>query len=186
MDWVMTTTPLSSQVSNFFNLSPLISPDSHSSTCHLSSTGSDMCLANLSLSDKMIDAIRTACASQLDCALCEYLTISWAVRAKKYNICLFSVSLIVALRPLVRLSRPLPVHLHVAYLSRCATCDNLCPYASPGLLALVYLVRWLPSRSPWCKAQAVCLLREWKVNGHVVGKLCSGVQGHLSKLDDED
>jgi hypothetical protein len=70
----------------------------------------------------------------------EYLTISQSVRAKKHDECLFSVTLVLPLRPLVRLVRPLPAHLHVALPQRCIPprtrfqpLRHLGPYTSPSL-----------------------------------------------------
>ena len=79
-------------------------------------------------------------------------------KPKKYDICLFSVSLVLALLPLVR-SRPLPAHLHVALPQRRILLSRRIqplrhlrkrrPLRKPRPpLALVYLDRWLPPRAP--------------------------------------
>lgn len=77
---------------------------------------------------------------------------------KKFDLCLFSVNLVLALRPLVQ-RRPLPAHLHVAQpqrrilpsthiqLLRHLHLPRRLPKPTPPL-ALVYLGRWLPPRAP--------------------------------------
>lgn len=79
-------------------------------------------------------------------------------KPKKYDICLSSVSLVLALRPLVR-SRPLPAHLRVALPQRrILPSRRIQPLrhlrqrrplrkARPPP-AQVYLDRWLPPRAP--------------------------------------
>jgi hypothetical protein len=79
-------------------------------------------------------------------------------KPKKYDICLFSVNLVLALRPLVR-SRSLPAHLRVALpRRRILLRTRIQPLrhlrqrlplrkARPPL-ALVYLDRWPPPRAP--------------------------------------
>ena len=79
-------------------------------------------------------------------------------KPKKYDICLFSVSLVLALKPLVR-HRPLPAHLHVALPQRrIPTSMRLQPLRHlrqprplrkpRAPLALVYLDRWQPPQAP--------------------------------------
>jgi hypothetical protein len=80
-------------------------------------------------------------------------------KPKKNDICLFSVSLVLALRPLVQ-RRPLPAHLRVALPQRRILPSTRRiqplrhlrqprPLRKPKPpLALVYLGRWLPPRAP--------------------------------------
>jgi len=80
-------------------------------------------------------------------------------KPEKYDICMFSVSLVLALRPLVR-NRPLPAHLRVALprrriLPSSRRIQPLRHLRQPRLLrkgrpplALVYSDRWLPPRAP--------------------------------------